>query len=383
MGWDSSSHQCSSKRVRPAEDEVYLDNFHSQKRYLSEVMASSLNGLKVGDPLSSGSRIAPENFDPMESPAVTETGCLSKSLSSFPSNGEELSTLDSSMSDDSDESTCYRFNRYYETPQRMAVSLLESSRPTSPRKSTRNATSSGGQAVNMSSNGLPGSSSPLTTPSLPLPCTQARQRPPDTESRFPPSPSDPCYSADLRRAALLRSLQMRAQSPLTAPDTVAVDDCLDPCIQSLAEAEDQCSPSSPNFGESSAEQTVYNHEILGSPVHGTFSSQLGRVSGRARSLLLDECANVIPATFDDALSSAIDINSLSTGSPQVDSILGGGMTADYSFSSTYREEVSESTDKIGDIPNKKASTSRREQLFDDFYKGSLERRAVRNNFKQQ
>ncbi|KAJ6729394.1 hypothetical protein OIU85_020323 [Salix viminalis] len=48
------------KRSRDLEDEVYLDNLHSHKRYLSEIMASSLNGLTVGDPLQ-------ENL--MESPA--------------------------------------------------------------------------------------------------------------------------------------------------------------------------------------------------------------------------------------------------------------------------------------------------------------------------
>ena len=42
-------------------------------------------------------------------------------------------------------------------------------------------------------------------------CSQPRQRSSDSEGRFPSSPSDICHSADLRRAALLRSVQMRAQ----------------------------------------------------------------------------------------------------------------------------------------------------------------------------
>lgn len=40
-------------------------------------------------------------------------------------------------------------------------------------------------------------------------CSQPRQRGSDSEGRFPSSPSDICHSADLRRAALLRSVQMR------------------------------------------------------------------------------------------------------------------------------------------------------------------------------
>jgi len=41
--------------------------------------------------------------------------------------------------------------------------------------------------------------------------SQHRQRGSDSEGRFPSSPSDICHSADLRRAALLRSVQMRTQ----------------------------------------------------------------------------------------------------------------------------------------------------------------------------
>ncbi|XP_066362251.1 uncharacterized protein [Miscanthus floridulus] len=73
------------KRGRDPEEDVYVDNLHSHKRYLSEpllcttvaaffsnslgspgdlIMASSLNGLSVGDSL-------PDNI--MESPARSET----------------------------------------------------------------------------------------------------------------------------------------------------------------------------------------------------------------------------------------------------------------------------------------------------------------------
>lgn len=370
MGLDSSSLQSGSKRTRP-EDEVYLDNYHVHKRYLSEVMASSLNSLKVGDTLSGGSRMMPQTFDPMESPALTETGCFSKSLSSYPSNGDEVSTLDSYMSDDSDESICYRTGRYCETPQRTLSSLCESSKPASPLKSLKGATcSSSSQAV--------AGASGFSTSSLPLPCSQLRQRVPDAESRFPPSPSDPCYAADLRRAALLRSLQMRAQSPVAVSDTAAADECLDACGHGLEEAEDQCSPSSPNFDDPSAEQTACNHDILGSPVHGTFPGQVGRGSVHARSLLLDECAStvpatfsdVVPATFNDALSSAINISSLSTGRPKTDSVQSRDMNLECTISSIYPEEVSDSMDKTDNSSGRKWSTPRRERLCDYFYKGN-------------
>ncbi|KAA3471430.1 homeobox protein Hox-B3-like [Gossypium australe] len=59
----TSTHSPTGKRSRDPEDEVYLDNLRSHKRFLSEIMASSLNGLTVGDSL-------PENL--MESPARSE-----------------------------------------------------------------------------------------------------------------------------------------------------------------------------------------------------------------------------------------------------------------------------------------------------------------------
>ena len=40
-------------------------------------------------------------------------------------------------------------------------------------------------------------------------CSQPHQRGSDTEGQFTSSPSDICHSADLRRAAFLRSVQMR------------------------------------------------------------------------------------------------------------------------------------------------------------------------------
>ncbi|KAJ6729395.1 hypothetical protein OIU85_020323 [Salix viminalis] len=95
------------KRSRDLEDEVYLDNLHSHKRYLSEIMASSLNGLTVGDPLQ-------ENL--MESPAR-----------------DELSLQYSPMSEDFDDS------RFCETPVNSCSPQSESlpGSPVSPYRQQR------------------------------------------------------------------------------------------------------------------------------------------------------------------------------------------------------------------------------------------------------
>ncbi|KAI4349718.1 hypothetical protein L6164_010278 [Bauhinia variegata] len=48
-GGASSASSPKWKSARDPEEYVYLDNLHSHKRYLSEIMASSLNGLTVGE----------------------------------------------------------------------------------------------------------------------------------------------------------------------------------------------------------------------------------------------------------------------------------------------------------------------------------------------
>ena len=175
---------------------------------------------------------------------------------------------------------------------------------------------------------------------------------PDAESRFPPSPSDPCHGADLRRAALLRSLQMRAQSPVAVSDLVPpIDECLDACGQISTEAEDQFSPSSPTFDDPPTEETASNHDILGSPVHGTFCSQVGRGSTRARSLLLDECVSLVPpslaASFTDTLSSAVGRNLSSIEEPLTSITHNSGVNFDDSnLPNIYTEEVSDSTENV-------------------------------------
>lgn len=163
------------KRSRDPEDEVYVDNLHSHKRYLSEIMASSLNGLTVGDPLS-------DNL--MDSPARTESMFYLR---------EEMSWQYSPMSEDSDDSRYYETNTYSHQPE---------SRPTSPVSPYRSQ-----KPVTGASSALPSTS--YGCPAPPTTSSQPRQRSSDSEGRFPSSPSDICHSADLRRAALLRSVQMR------------------------------------------------------------------------------------------------------------------------------------------------------------------------------
>ncbi|XP_024173855.1 uncharacterized protein LOC112179634 isoform X1 [Rosa chinensis] len=178
----SASASASGKRSRDPEDEVYLDNFHSHKRYLSEIMASSLNGLTVGDPL-------PDNL--MESPARSETMFYAR---------DDMPLEYSPMSEDSDDS------RFCENPINTFSSQHEStpSSPVSPYRYQRPLT---GFPSTCSTSSHPSHSCALTN----FNCSQSRQRGSDSEGRFPSSPSDICHSADLRRAALLRSVQMRTQ----------------------------------------------------------------------------------------------------------------------------------------------------------------------------
>lgn len=160
----------SGKRVRDPEDEVYVDNLHSHKRYLSEIMASSLNGLTVGDPLS---------INLVDSSAR-----------------DDISLQYSPMSEDSDDSRCCEISTN-------TCSSHSESIPTSPVSPYRCQKPQTGFAP-----GPPSTSHGCIVSSVAS--TQSRHRGSDNEGRFPSSPSDICHSADLRRAALLRSVQMRA-----------------------------------------------------------------------------------------------------------------------------------------------------------------------------
>ncbi|KAH7666639.1 hypothetical protein IHE45_12G009300 [Dioscorea alata] len=175
-----------SKRSRDPEEEVYVDNLHSHKRYLSEIMASSLNGLTVEDSLT-------ENL--MQSPSRSETNFYPR---------EECVPY-SPMSEDSED--C----RFCETP--LNSSIIQSdpfSSPTSPVSPHRHQKQFIGHS-SLNPYPLPG----CTLPSVV--CSNPRHRSSDSEGRFPSSPNDMCHTADLRRAALLRSVQMRTQPHFSQP----------------------------------------------------------------------------------------------------------------------------------------------------------------------
>ncbi|KAI0510787.1 hypothetical protein KFK09_011396 [Dendrobium nobile] len=181
MGCESTAASPSGKRGRDPEEEVYLDNLHSHKRYLSEIMASSLNGLTVGDSLA-------ENL--MDSPMRSESICYPR---------DEIASQYSPMSEDSDDS------RFCENPISSTVHSEATTSNTSPVSPHRHQRTQIG---------------PVTTMFPPLPsCTLAavvcshsrQQRGSDNDSRFPSSPNDVCHTGDLRRTALLRSVQIRTQ----------------------------------------------------------------------------------------------------------------------------------------------------------------------------
>ncbi|KAE9589483.1 hypothetical protein Lalb_Chr21g0309471 [Lupinus albus] len=182
----SSSSSPIAKRIRDPEEEVYIDNLRSHKRYLSQSLTSS--------PASSPHR--------------------------------------------------------YQRPHNAFLS---------PAPST-------------SSN-----ASALST----VTCSQPRQRGSDSEGRFPSSPSDICYSANLRRAALLRSVQMRThpsgsasmelpfgsgQEPVPNIDTEERSCC--PYMKSLVDEREhqieECSPMSipePEFDRDSKPCMVLNMNV--------------------------------------------------------------------------------------------------------------------------
>lgn len=174
----SAAAASSGKRGRDVEDEVYVDNLRSHKRYLSEIMASSLNGLTVGE----------ESLMDSHSPARSE---------SIYSLRDEMPWQYSPMSEDSDDS------RFCEASNNICSSQPDSL-PTSPVSPYRCQKQQNIFTTTSSyySNGCNVAG---------LNSTQSRNRSSDSEGRLPSSPSDICHSADLRRAALLRSVQMRTQ----------------------------------------------------------------------------------------------------------------------------------------------------------------------------
>ncbi|CAA6669154.1 unnamed protein product [Spirodela intermedia] len=141
-------------------------------------MACSLNGLSVGETLT-------ENL--MDSPARSDTSMCYHTR-------DELASQYSPMSEDSDDTRCYdpHFNTMAAQPD--GTGSISSS-PVSPHRCPRH------QMVSAPS---------ATYPLVATVCSHPR-RGADTDARFPSSPNDSCHTGDLRRTALLRSVQMRAQ----------------------------------------------------------------------------------------------------------------------------------------------------------------------------
>lgn len=218
---------------------------------------------------------------------------------------DDLSTLDSPMSDDSDESVGFRMGRASEAPSSfIPVSTPESVSvtPTSPVSPRRKDHFPPIPSYSSTLSSRQQQTPPRSSPSLPLPCSQPRAKGSDPEGRLPPSPSDPCQSADLRRAALLRSLQMRSQSPIRpASSAVAPEKGTEKgfVAEGLEEGGDQSSPSPSVY--SSSEQTGCNCEDIGHTSTTIFPPISTRAATRVRSLLLDE--PVVAATV--ALSSSL------------------------------------------------------------------------------
>ncbi|OEL26995.1 hypothetical protein BAE44_0011984 [Dichanthelium oligosanthes] len=174
------------KRGRDPEEDVYVDNLHSHKRYLSEIMASSLNGLTVGDSLA-------DNI--MESPVRSETASCFRFV-------DEILSQYSPMSEDSDDYRCYDTQLNPSGNQPDAMISPSTSPMSSPHRHQKP------QSPLLPSNPYPLPSCSLSS----VVCSHAR-RGSDNEGRFPSSPNDMCHGADLRRTALLRSVQMRVQGP--------------------------------------------------------------------------------------------------------------------------------------------------------------------------
>ncbi|KAL6626227.1 hypothetical protein ACP70R_029953 [Stipagrostis hirtigluma subsp. patula] len=168
------------KRGRGHEEDVYVDNLHSHKRYLSEIMASSMNGLSVGDN-TIVSPLRPDN-----------ASCLR----------DDMIMQYSPMSEESDD------DRYYDTHinnngnQTDAMSSPSTSPVSSPHRLQK-------------AHGWFSSVNPCPLPSCSLSAVVCSHtsRGTEHEGRIPSSPNDMCHGGDLRRAALLRSVQMRVQSP--------------------------------------------------------------------------------------------------------------------------------------------------------------------------
>eukprot|EP00850_Spirogloea_muscicola_P019575 SM000194S04811 [mRNA] locus=s194:23544:25306:+ [translate_table: standard] len=129
-----------------------------------------------------------------------------RSASPFPSLGDDLSTLDSTMSDDSADSVTWRASHLDATSRAQGGGASSSTAllaAVSPSSSSPFVGLHGSGASTIYGPYRSGVTVPRAIPFRPLPYLG------DVDGRLPPSPSDPNQSANLRRAALLRSLQIR------------------------------------------------------------------------------------------------------------------------------------------------------------------------------
>ncbi|TVU20987.1 hypothetical protein EJB05_30595 [Eragrostis curvula] len=170
------------KRGRGLEEDVYVDNLNSHKRYLSEVMASSMNGLSVGDSVADntmGSPVRLENASCFRDETVMQYPPTSEE-------SEDYRPCDSQVNTSGNQTD-------------------KTSRLSSP-------TSSPNRSQKLNTWFCSGNPYPLPSCSLSA-AAAANVRHTEHEGRIPSSPNDMCHGGDLRRTALLRSVQMRVQGP--------------------------------------------------------------------------------------------------------------------------------------------------------------------------
>eukprot|EP00850_Spirogloea_muscicola_P015546 SM000120S25695 [mRNA] locus=s120:179938:182069:- [translate_table: standard] len=192
-------------------------------------MASSLNGLHMGE--RTGGRDGGGGGAALPSPTATPSATAAaaaespspptpadnvsssaRSASPFratgacPQSRDDLSPLDSTMSDDSADSVTWRASHLDATSRAQGGGVSSSTASlvaVSPSSSSPFVSLHGSGASTIYGPYRSGATVPRAIPFRPLPYLG------DVDGRLPPSPSDPNQSANLRRAALLRSLQIR------------------------------------------------------------------------------------------------------------------------------------------------------------------------------
>lgn len=115
---------------------------------------------------------------------------------------DEILSQYSPMSEDSDDFRCYDTQLNPNMSHTDSMGGPSTSPMSSPHRHQKP------QSALLPSNPYPLPSCSLSS----VVCSHAR-RGTDNEGRFPSSPNDMCHGADLRRTALLRSVQMRVQGP--------------------------------------------------------------------------------------------------------------------------------------------------------------------------